>query len=90
MVLCARTARELHAVASAIRAGGGDVIARATDIGSARQARALASLAIRRHGRIDVLINNAGILGPRVPIIRYPLRAWTEVLRVNLSSTFSI
>jgi NAD(P)-dependent dehydrogenase (short-subunit alcohol dehydrogenase family) len=58
------------------------------DIGSARQARAVVNAALRRYGRVDVLINNAGILGPRVPIVRYPPREWEEVLRVNLSGMF--
>jgi NAD(P)-dependent dehydrogenase (short-subunit alcohol dehydrogenase family) len=58
------------------------------DIGSARQARAVVNAALRRYGRVDVLINNAGILGPRVPIVRYPGREWDEVLRINLGGTF--
>ncbi|OGW67079.1 MAG: hypothetical protein A3H49_00710 [Nitrospirae bacterium RIFCSPLOWO2_02_FULL_62_14] len=90
VVLGARTARELRATCSAIRAAGGDAVARVTDIGSARQARALVTLALRRYGRVDLLINNAGILGPRVPLARYPPRAWDKVLRINLTGTFHV
>ena len=90
LVLCARTARELRATCAAIRAGGGEAVARVTDIGSARRCRALVGLALRRYGRVDVLVNNAGILGPRVPLTRYPRREWENVLRVNLSGTFYV
>lgn len=88
VVLCARTAKELRTVCAAIRADGGEAIARVADIGLARQARAVVNAALRRYGRVDVLINNAGILGPRVPIVRYPHSAWAKVLRINLSGTF--
>jgi len=88
LVLCARTARELRAVCVAIWTDGGKAIARVADIGSASQARAVVHAAVRRYGRVDVLINNAGILGPRVPLIRYPHREWEKVLRVNLTGTF--
>lgn len=88
VVLCARTGKELRATCSAIRAAGGEGVARVMDIGSPRQARALVNLALRRYGRLDILINNAGILGPRVLLVRYPHHAWATVLRINLSGTF--
>jgi len=90
VVLCARTGKDLRAVCAAIQAAGGEAVARVTDIGSARQARTLVDLALRCYGRVDLLINNAGILGPRVPLTRYPQRAWEEVLRVNLTGTFYV
>ena len=90
VVLCARTGTELRAACSAIRAAGGEAVARVTDIGSACQAHALVNMALRRYGRIDLLINNAGILGPRIPLTRYPQREWEKVLRVNLTGTFHV
>ncbi len=88
VVLCSRTSRELRAALSTIKAAGGEAVARVTDIGSPLQARALVRFAVHRYGRLDLLINNAGILGPRVPISDYPLRDWQRVLRINLSGTF--
>ena len=88
VVLCSRTSRELRAALSTIKAAGGEAAARVTDIGSPRQARALVRFAVRRYGRLDLLINNAGILGPRVPISDYPIRDWQRVLRIKLSGTF--
>lgn len=90
MVLCSRTGRELAATLSAIRTAGGTASARVTDIGSPRQARALVDFTVRQYGRLDLLINNAGILGPRVPIVDYPLADWARVLRINLSGTFYV
>lgn len=90
MVLCARTKRQLEATVKAITAAGGEAVAQVTDMGSARQVRRLVDLATRRYGRLDILINNAGILGPMMPLTAYPLRAWDKVLRVNLTGTFVV
>lgn len=39
-------------------------------------------------GRIDVLVNNAGIAGMNAPTVDYPVEEWERVLRVNLTSQF--
>ncbi len=39
-------------------------------------------------GKIDVLVNNAGIAGKNVPTVDYPIDEWERVLRVNLTSQF--
>lgn len=90
VVLCARTRRELDATTAAIRAAGGQALARVTDIAAIEDVRALMALIKRRCGRLDVLINNAGILGPMVPLLAYPSRDWNRVLRVNLTGTFYV
>jgi NAD(P)-dependent dehydrogenase (short-subunit alcohol dehydrogenase family) len=45
--------------------------------------RALANL-----GKVDVLVNNAGIAGKNMPTVDYPIEEWERVLRVNLTSQF--
>jgi 3-oxoacyl-[acyl-carrier protein] reductase len=44
--------------------------------------------AIRDLGKIDVLVNNAGVAGMNVPTVDYPVEEWERVLRVNLTSQF--
>jgi NAD(P)-dependent dehydrogenase (short-subunit alcohol dehydrogenase family) len=39
-------------------------------------------------GRIDVLVNNAGVAGKNVPTVDYPIEEWERVLRINLTSQF--
>jgi 3-oxoacyl-[acyl-carrier protein] reductase len=44
--------------------------------------------ALRELGKIDVLVNNAGIAGKNLPTVDYPVEEWQRVLRVNLTSQF--
>src|SRR5215210_175873 len=48
----------------------------------------LVDAAVERFGGIDVLVNNAGVLGPRVPIEEYPEDEWRKVLDANLTAPF--
>lgn len=43
---------------------------------------------IERHGRLEILVNNAGINGPVTPLESYPLDAWAQVLAINLGGVF--
>jgi NAD(P)-dependent dehydrogenase (short-subunit alcohol dehydrogenase family) len=44
--------------------------------------------ALAELGKVDVLVNNAGIAGKNVPTAEYPIEEWERVLRVNLTSQF--
>ena len=44
--------------------------------------------ALKELGKIDVLVNNAGIAGLNVPTVDYPVEEWERVLRINLTSQF--
>jgi len=39
-------------------------------------------------GRIDVLVNNAGIAGPSMPVVDYPIDQWERVIRIDLNGPF--
>jgi len=88
--VCARDRTKLDETVAAIRAGGGVIAGAAGDVGDPVDAKRLVDRALAQFGRIDVLVNNASLLGPRVTIAQYPFDSWQEVLRVNLSGPFLI
>lgn len=45
---------------------------------------------VHRFGRIDVIVNAAAILGPRVPLIDYPAEPWRDVLSTNVNGVYMI
>jgi len=66
------------------------VAARQVDITDAAMVDVAASAAFAAHGRIDILINNAGILGEVKPIWETDPRNFEAVLRVNLFGTYLV
>jgi 3-oxoacyl-[acyl-carrier protein] reductase len=58
------------------------------DVSDAAAVEKAAASAFRELGRIDVLVNNAGIAGQNRPTVDYPVEEWERVLRVNLTSQF--
>ena len=50
----------------------------------------LAAALSEEYGRLDGILHNASILGPRVPIAHYPLADWTQVMNVNAIAPFTL
>ena len=88
VVICARRKADLKRAAREIRDAGGEASWIAADIARARDVKRLVREAEKRYGTIHILVNNASILGPREPIVSYPLAAWEEVVKVNLTALF--
>ncbi|NIO08949.1 MAG: SDR family NAD(P)-dependent oxidoreductase [Deltaproteobacteria bacterium] len=88
LVLAARGKENLDAAVEEIRRAGGDAEGLVTDLSKVREVKRLAKKTIESRGDIHVLVNNASLLGPRVPITEYPLAAWEEVIKVNLTGLF--
>jgi NAD(P)-dependent dehydrogenase (short-subunit alcohol dehydrogenase family) len=88
LVISARTPPDLERAAEEIASAGAEVKWLTADLTNARDARSLVRFAVSCYGGLHVLVNNASLLGPRLPIAEYPLSAWEEVLRCNLTAIF--
>jgi NAD(P)-dependent dehydrogenase (short-subunit alcohol dehydrogenase family) len=86
--ICGRNQDDVGTAVRELQASGGAVDGETADVGSVEDVKRVVRGATRRFGTIDVLVNNASILGPRVTIAEYPDPAWEEVLRINLSGVF--
>ena len=58
------------------------------DVGAPESVEAATRNTLAAVGRIDVLVNNAGVNGPTVPIWDYPLEDWRRVIAVDLTGVF--
>jgi NAD(P)-dependent dehydrogenase (short-subunit alcohol dehydrogenase family) len=87
LVLGARRLERLQEVAAALRAQGATVVARAADVSDPEQCQALVDVAAAEFGRVDVLVNNAG-LGGSIPASRETPDAFRQVIDVNLNGSF--
>ena len=83
VALAARRVERIEALAQRIAAEGGRAIAVPTDVGEETQARAFIERAHSELGRLDVLVNNAGVmlLGP---IENAPTEEWRRMIHANV------
>ncbi len=58
------------------------------DVSSASSIETALKKTLADLGKIDVLVNNAGVAGMNVPTVDYPVEEWERVLRINLTSQF--
>ena len=75
-------------VVDEIRAAGGQAVANTDDVADWEGARALVHTAIDTFGRLDALVNNAGILRDRM-LFNMDESEWDAVIRVHLKGTFA-
>lgn len=87
VALGARRAERLHDTARLITAAGRQVVTRPTDVTDPLACRALVDATMQELGRVDILINNAGI-GTAVPALREQPHEFQRVIDVNLSGAY--
>lgn len=91
VVLVGRRRMPLNQTAKEIHAAGDTCDVVRADVSVPGDVRSLFKCAKRfGTGRVDIVVNNAGILGPLAPLARYPLRAWDEVMRINARGAFLV
>ena len=88
VVLCGRTRAPLEVTAAAIRQAGGRCEPLECDVTRLADVEALAARIESSFSRLDVLVNNAGIGGVRVPLHEFPPDVWDEVMNTNLRGVY--
>ena len=83
VVLGARRADRLKALADELSWRGGKALAVVADVADRAQVQALVDAAVQAHGRVDVMINNAGLM-PQAPLERLTVDDWDRMIDVNL------
>ncbi len=77
-----------HDVVEEIRKAGGEAVANGADVSDWDQAKAMIDQAVSTFGKLDVLINNAGILRDRM-LVNMTEAEWDAVIKVHLKGTFA-
>ncbi len=79
--------RDMEKLNETAAEAGGEAVAFAADVSDEAQVAALEKQVIARFGRVDILINNAGV-NIRKPLIDYKLEEWHKILDTNLTAVF--
>lgn len=88
VVLTARTVEAAEAVATQIRAQGGEALALAVDVAVPAQVEAMFKATLEKFGALHVLVNNAGITRDNL-VMRMSDDEWNAVLATNLTGVFN-
>ena len=83
VVLGARRVDRLQSLANELTGSGGKALAVTTDVTDCHQVKRLVDSAVQAYGRIDVMINNAGLM-PQAPLERLKIDEWNRMIDVNI------
>lgn len=87
LALAARTEAELQAVRQEIEDSGGEAVRFPADLSEEREAAGLVRHAVERFGRLDILINNAGLVLGK-PLIETSTEEWNRIMAINARAPF--
>ena len=90
VVVAARDRDPLEAATAEVRKSGKRVLAVFVDVADRAKTKVLGDVIKQQFGRLDILVNNASMLGPRVPVLEYPEEDWERVIAVNLHGPFFV
>ena len=88
VVLAARSRSEIEAVAGEAAGEGGRALALVVDVGVEADVARMADDTLRAFGRVDILVNDAGVSIPFRDVTDMSLADWNRILQVNLTGTF--
>ncbi len=88
VVLTSRTAAELEETAAAVRAAGGQAVAIPADVSRYDQVEGVVRDALAHLGKVDILINNAGVIEPIAHLETADPQAWALSIQINLIGAF--
>ncbi len=88
LLLLARSAEGITALATRLRKNGVQAEAMTCDVAEFTQVQAAVARAHEAFGRIDALINNAGVIDPIAPLASADPRAWSHGIDINLKGMF--
>lgn len=83
VVLGARRVDRIQALAEELKKNGEKALALATDVTRVEQVKALVDEAVKTYGKIDVILNNAGLM-PHSPLERLKIDEWNQMIDVNI------
>jgi NAD(P)-dependent dehydrogenase (short-subunit alcohol dehydrogenase family) len=90
LALCARTATELEPTVGELRRLQAQIEGWTCDVSLEEPVKEFVAAAHRRFGRVDVLVNNAGVMTRPVPITELDVKKWDYTMAVNLRGPFLV
>jgi 3-oxoacyl-(acyl-carrier-protein) reductase len=88
-VVCVARGSNADETAAAITASGGKAVAHGADVTDAAAVESLIKGTVERHGRLDILVSNAGITRDQL-MLRMKRADWDEVIATNLTAAFTL
>src|ERR1043166_9765672 len=90
IIAVARTQGGLEELDDEIRSDGGSATLVPLNLTDFDGIARLGAAPNERHGKLDILVGNAGVAGPSSPLGHIDLKAWNDVIAVNVSANFQL